>query len=251
MVYPDDNLEPSSYDKEIQRQREEKRRNEEKEAERIYQEKLAAEAERRQQEAERRQQEAERRQQEAERRRQEELERERQEQLERERDNHIVPPIPEYLTTTTTVRPTKRRPTPKHDAVCVLPPDPELDVGYEAGYRFGTTAESRIEFSDLKIRKGYDITLQFRTAEPDGILFYAAGAEHRDFVALYLQGGYVSTNSIAQRATSLYFHLFMLPAVPCIQLLWSSKNVVEIPIQRQSVALCSHFAATSSRHTSS
>lgn len=100
---------------------------------------------------------------------------------------------PEYLTTSTTVRPTKRRPN-KQDPICKLPIEPDYDVGFEAGYRFGTSAESRIEYVDIpaKFKKGYELSLEFKTDKPDGVLFYAADSRHTDFILLFLQDGYVS-----------------------------------------------------------
>lgn len=104
---------------------------------------------------------------------------------------------PEYLTTTTTVRPTKRRPN-KSDPICKLPTEPEYDVGFEAGYRFGTTAESRIEYTDIpaKFKKGYELSLEFKTDQPNGVLFYAADSRHTDFIVLFLKDGYVSLLNI-------------------------------------------------------
>lgn len=134
-------------------------------------------------------------------------ERERQRQAEEERrkiqeqhkhdredeENHITPAMPEYLTTTTTTRPTKRRPS-KQDPICKLPVEPELDVDFDAGYRFGTSGDSRIEFTEIhtKVRKAYEFSLQFNTAEPNGVLFYAEDTYHSDFIGLYLKNGYVS-----------------------------------------------------------
>jgi laminin, alpha 3/5 len=40
-----------------------------------------------------------------------------------------------------------------------------------------------------KLKKSYDISLQFKTDQPDGVLFYAADARHTDFIALYMKGG--------------------------------------------------------------
>lgn len=111
-----------------------------------------------------------------------------------ETENHIFPQHQDnYLTTTTTTRPTKRRPN-KQDPICKLPPDPESDVEFDAGYRFGTAIDSRIEFAEVpvKIKKSYEISLEFKTDKPDGVLFYAADSRHTDFIVLYLQNGYVS-----------------------------------------------------------
>lgn len=108
--------------------------------------------------------------------------------------SHEIPPLQEYLTTSTTVRPTKRRPN-KQDDMCKLPTEPELDVGFEAGYLFGTTIDSRIEYTEIptKLKKGYDISLEFKTDQPDGVLFYAADSRHTDFIVLYMKDGYVCT----------------------------------------------------------
>lgn len=108
--------------------------------------------------------------------------------------SHEIPPLQEYLTTSTTVRPTKRRPN-KQDYMCKLPTEPEVDVGFEAGYLFGTTIDSRIEYTEIptKLKKGYDISLEFKTDQPDGVLFYAADSRHTDFIVLYMKDGYVCT----------------------------------------------------------
>lgn len=110
-------------------------------------------------------------------------------------DKHLKP-LDEYLTTTTTVRPTRRRPN-KIDPICKLPVEPELDVDFDSGYRFGTVNESRIEFYTLperiekKINMQYDFALEFRTDQPNGLLFYVADSRHSDFIGLYLEDGYV------------------------------------------------------------
>lgn len=145
--------------------------------------------------------EEERRRLEEERRKQQRAEEERRRievELQRERDredqeNHITPSVPEYLTTTTTTRPTKRRPT-KQDPICKLPVEPELDVDFDAGYRFGTSGDSRIEFAQIstRVKKAYEFSLQFNTVEPNGVLFYAEDDYHSDFIGLYLKNGYVS-----------------------------------------------------------
>lgn len=75
-----------------------------------------------------------------------------------------------------------------------MPVDPEVDVDFDAGYRFGLSGDSRIEFASIpsKVKKAYDFSLQFNTGEPNGILFYAEDAYHSDFIGLYLKDGYVS-----------------------------------------------------------
>lgn len=187
IVYPEENLDPESLKRKLSQEKEQKRLQEEAEAEaeRVnYNNQLEAEK----------------------RRKQEEQEHERERpaidvrvgenengnESENEQDNHVIPPKHEYLTTSTTVRPTKRR--NKHpESICKLPVDPEIDEDFDAGYRFGTRGDSRIEFSEwpAKMRKSYEVSLQFKTSEPDGVLFYAADQRHTDFVALYLRDGYV------------------------------------------------------------
>lgn len=122
------------------------------------------------------------------------IEAERQREREDE-ENHVIPSTPEYLTTTTTTRPTKRRPT-KLDPICKLPVEPELDVDFDAGYRFGTSGDSRIEFAQIqaRVKKSYEFSLQFNTGEANGVLFYAEDDYHSDFIGLYLKNGYVSVN---------------------------------------------------------
>lgn len=111
-------------------------------------------------------------------------------------DGEDAEPTLPTTTTTTTPRPvrTKRPYYDKPEPICKLPAEPEIDVDFDAGYRFGTSSDSRIEFSQIpaKIKKSYSISLQFRTNEPDGVLFYAADSRHTDFIALYLQNGKVS-----------------------------------------------------------
>lgn len=138
----------------------------------------------------------------AERRRKEDEARVRQE-LDREREDETTKVFgkTQYERTTESVfsttfhAPKRRPPPPKNNTICRLSVEPFMDVDFDAGYRFGTSGSSRIEFDSIpaKIKKSYDISLQFKTNEPDGVLFYAADSRHTDFIALYLQNGYVST----------------------------------------------------------
>lgn len=144
------------------------------------------------------------------RRRQEEEEEERlrkQQQFEEEERrrndklneiNHKIVEDPIEATTIpaeTTQRTTRRRPIQENkvEPICKLPVEPEVDVDFDAGYRFGTSTDSRIEFTQIpsKIKRAYDISLQFKTTSSDGVLFYAADSRHTDFIALYLQDGKV------------------------------------------------------------
>lgn len=101
--------------------------------------------------------------------------------------------LPKLTTPPSTPRPTRKRPVAdnKTEPICALPVEPDLDVDFDAGYRFGTYSDSRVEFTAIptKIKKSYDIALSFRTSEPDGILFYASDSRHTDFIALYMQNG--------------------------------------------------------------
>lgn len=159
----------------------------------------------------RREEEEEEERREQQRRRQDEEERERlrkQQQIEEEERrrndklNELDPEIiedPHEVPTTVapeiTQRPTRRRPIQENkvEPICKLPVEPEVDVDFDAGYRFGTTTDSRIEFTQIpsKIKRSYDISLQFKTTSADGVLFYAADSRHTDFIALYLQDGKV------------------------------------------------------------
>lgn len=202
IVYPQDNLDPSTLENELERQEAEKRKQKEAEERLRQEEQERIDEKNRLEQQQREDLEREREKQrekelELEREREQEREQEREEEKERDREdqeNHIIPPTQqEYLTTSTTVRPTKRRPH-KQDPICKLPVEPEVDVDFDAGYRFGTSGDSRIEFTQIpaKIKKSYDISLQFKTTEPNGVLFYAADSRHTDFIALYLKNGYVS-----------------------------------------------------------
>lgn len=101
--------------------------------------------------------------------------------------------LPKFTVAPPTPRPTRKRPVAdnKTEPICALPVEPELDVDFDAGYRFGTSSDSRVEFTSIptKIKKAYDIALSFRTSEPDGVLFYASDSRHTDFIALYMQNG--------------------------------------------------------------
>lgn len=198
IVYPDDNVEPDvinekineigqendrQLEEEAKQQEEERRREEDKERRRLEEEERQkleeAEARRRIEEEERVRQEIER-----------------EEERNRETDeNNVVPTTQRNEIFSTTFRAPKRKPPPpKNNTICRLPVEPFMDVDFDSGYRFGTTGSSRIEFDTIpgKIKKSYDISLQFRTTEPDGVLFYVADSRHTDFIALYLQNGYVS-----------------------------------------------------------
>lgn len=156
---------------------------------------------------------------------------------ENEEENTIAPPVDvfekqtyteEPITTTTfsrhhivtttpalvTKRPTRKRPDfgIKQEPICKLPINPNLDDidVVKAGYRFGTTVNSRIEIKQIpsRMKKAYEISLEFKTESYEGVLFYAADPSHTDFVALYLKGGKVTLSSV--NITSFKFDRFLI-----------------------------------------
>lgn len=107
-----------------------------------------------------------------------------------EDDEVTVPPT----TTTTTVTPTTtKRPLPELDSSeCKLPAKPSYDVDFETGgYRFLGLSDSRVEISTSKnvFRKKYDVSLQFRTSHPSGLIFFVDTEKHIDYIALYILDG--------------------------------------------------------------
>lgn len=236
IIYPEDNIDPISLEEKLAREREEERLRiaQEEEIKRQHQATLDQQNNLDEAAREREQQ----------RLYEEEKERERQ-RLEQEQlqnrfggpDAHSTPPAPDYLTTTSTVRPTKRRTNKPQDRICKLPVDPELDADEEVGYRFGVTGDSRIEFTDLKenLKKSYEFTFHFTTSEPDGVLFYAADARHTDYIALYMINGTVRILTLPPAKDFLTFKL-PLSAHSFVQFgLRIGENVVETSVQRQQV----------------
>lgn len=198
IVYPEDNVEPDVINTRINEIENENEGTSGGEEDQEEARRRAEDKERRRQEDLERQRldeaEARRRAEEEERLRQEH-EREQQRQREKDEENNVLPTTESSNIFATTFRAPKRKPPPpKNNTICRLPIEPFMDVDFDSGYRFGTTGSSRVEFDSIpaKIKKSYDISLQFRTTEPDGVLFYAADNRHTDFIALYLQNGYVS-----------------------------------------------------------
>lgn len=206
IIYPEDNIEPDTRFNEI----EESAHHEEQE--RRKQSAAAVQREHEQKEKERQRVDEEKRIEE------EELARKEEERREEERkqfarlnelatgdgdgggtDDEGGEDLPTFSTVSTTQpptpRPTRRRPVADNrtEPICHLPVEPELDVDFDAGYRFGTASDSYVEFTSIpsKIKKSYDIALQFRTALPDGVLFYASDSRHTDFIGLYMKEGKV------------------------------------------------------------
>lgn len=163
-------------------------------ATRLANEQRAAEEKRQQAEAEAAEEELRRRQQNEEKRLREEAERN------RAGANELSPTDEESAAATPKPPPPTERPKfnrtvyPAPDEpICKLPATPNLDVDFDAGYRFGTTTGSYVEFMQIasKIRKSYEISLKFRTTESEGLLFYAADTRHTDFIALYMQDSHL------------------------------------------------------------
>ena len=69
--------------------------------------------------------------------------------------------------------------------------DPDVDDN--SGTRFGNVKFSRHEYNTLPSlqRPKAELSVEFKTSEPDGIIFYAAENRHIDYTALYLKDGKV------------------------------------------------------------
>ena len=61
------------------------------------------------------------------------------------------------------------------------------------GLRFGLTKNSRLEVHDtFPIKISTHVSFKFRTLQPDGLMFYAADALYKDFIAVWLEAGSVN-----------------------------------------------------------
>lgn len=102
------------------------------------------------------------------------------------------------LTTTTVETTTTPKPKPVYTAdqkhpECVLPAIPDYDVDFEsAGFRFGTKLFSYVEYKGEDLKTAFDFELSFKTGRQNGLLFYAAGHRHTDFLSVYLKDGYIN-----------------------------------------------------------
>ena len=101
---------------------------------------------------------------------------------------------------------------------CTMPVTPALDpdLSPQSGMRFGKTGflpishrvsrnyrrdasvltgmrrDTYLEFNRrLKIKRRSDFTIDFKTTEQDGVIFYTADERDIDFIALFLKGGQV------------------------------------------------------------
>nr|CAD7453810.1 unnamed protein product [Timema tahoe] len=96
-------------------------------------------------------------------------------------------------TTYSPTTPTIPTPAPTPTGECVLPVPPATDLQVD-GVRFGTIFNSRHEYHNItaqKFKHRYSLSLDFKTVSEEGVLFYAAGSKHRDFVTLFLKEGQV------------------------------------------------------------
>lgn len=185
-------LKEQEKQKEVQRKEEERREEERKEEGRKEEERIEEERKEEERNEEERKKDEKRKQQEAEYERQLKEHNEGLNELSPDNEGEALPKLnPPPQQTTTTVKPTKRLRPNITDPICALPVQPEFDVDFDAGYRFGTSSDSHIEFTQIpnNIKKAYEISLQFRTSSSDGVLFYAADNRHTDYIGLYLQDG--------------------------------------------------------------
>ncbi|XP_069958976.1 laminin subunit alpha isoform X2 [Cherax quadricarinatus] len=85
---------------------------------------------------------------------------------------------------------------------CALPVEPaqeevpttegfRFDEDYSSGYGFGSKRNSRIQFNALpgSTRADFKFSFDFKTTADEGIIFYASGKTHRDYITFYLKDG--------------------------------------------------------------
>jgi len=61
------------------------------------------------------------------------------------------------------------------------------------GLRFGLSKRSRLEVHDMyAIKISTFVSFKFRTLQSEGLMFYASDAQYGDFIAVWLQDGYVN-----------------------------------------------------------
>ncbi|XP_046433556.1 laminin subunit alpha [Neodiprion fabricii] len=84
-------------------------------------------------------------------------------------------------------------PAPRTANECHLPQYPANDSDVNNGWRFGTKKNSRFEYNSLggRYMNDYDIQIDFKTMENDGIIFYSAVLGKQDLIAVYLKEGKV------------------------------------------------------------
>uniref|UniRef100_A0A0B7BNE7 Laminin subunit alpha n=1 Tax=Arion vulgaris TaxID=1028688 RepID=A0A0B7BNE7_9EUPU len=81
---------------------------------------------------------------------------------------------------------------------CALPirsSDTEDEEAEVSGFRFGTHPDSRQEFTQLPVRirvQPVKAAVTFKTASPNGVIFYAADLQHVDYFGVHLLNGKVT-----------------------------------------------------------
>ncbi|KYB28643.1 Laminin subunit alpha-like Protein [Tribolium castaneum] len=103
-----------------------------------------------------------------------------------------LPPLPPVTHGAVGYPPLTTPPPPPKDS-CALPiSPPQTSVGV---YRFGAQKDSRLEIDKLRGRykKQFDFALDFRSDDPDGIIFFTSdnNETHSQYVAVFLQDGQV------------------------------------------------------------
>uniref|UniRef100_A0A8D8UVI4 Laminin subunit alpha n=1 Tax=Cacopsylla melanoneura TaxID=428564 RepID=A0A8D8UVI4_9HEMI len=99
-----------------------------------------------------------------------------------DRDSSTKPTLPTQVTTT---------PSPTPYGQCALPlhPAPDNDLTNSSGHRFGTSKFSRIEYPTItgRFKNKFDFSVDIKTIEQDGVVFYVADPKHIDYVALFMK----------------------------------------------------------------
>ncbi|CAL4121219.1 unnamed protein product, partial [Meganyctiphanes norvegica] len=74
---------------------------------------------------------------------------------------------------------------------CALPliPSTDPDAVHTGAMRFGSRRDSRIEYSDLPSnpRDDFKFSFDFKTTADEGIFFYGADENHKDFISIYMK----------------------------------------------------------------
>lgn len=76
---------------------------------------------------------------------------------------------------------------------CLLTKDYDSTQLRSVGMRFGLNKNSRLEVHDsFPIKITTRVSLKLRTLTPEGLIFYASDAKFGDFLAIWMQEGYVN-----------------------------------------------------------
>lgn len=70
---------------------------------------------------------------------------------------------------------------------------PSTPANMTHGYRFGTATDSRLEYEQGRGRykNNHDFSVDFKTTDAEGLIFYVGDPKHLHFVSLYLTNGKV------------------------------------------------------------